>query len=181
MEEQWKPIAGFPNYEVSSLGKIRSLNFNHTGKTKEMKINSTNSGYLQVIMYDVNKKDFGKLVHRLVAETFIPNPENLRCVNHKDENKHNNCVDNLKWCTDKYNHNYGTKPTRLAIAMTDNPHFIKPVYQLDKQGNIIHEYPSISRASQATGIKICNIAQVCAGLKYRHTAGGYGWKFKNKQ
>lgn len=179
MEEQWKSIIGFPNYEVSNLGRIRSLNFNHTGKIKIMKQNPHNSGYLQVVIYDSQKKDYVKLVHRLVAEAFIPNPNNLRCVNHKDENKHNNIVSNLEWCTDQYNHNYGTKPYRLSIAMTDNPNFTKAVYQTDKQGKIIREFSSISRASKATGIKICNIGQVCRGLKYRHTAGGYGWRFKN--
>lgn len=63
--------------------------------------------------------------------------------------------------------------------MTNNPNFTKAVYQLDKLGNIINEYSSLTHASKTTGIKICNIGQVCLGLKYRHTAGGYGWRFKN--
>lgn len=181
MEEQWRPIDDFPKYEISNMGRVKSLNYNHTKVKKVLKIHSGNNGYLMVTLYDIQGKAYLKAIHRLVATTFIPNPQNFRCVNHKDENKHNNCVTNLEWCTDKYNHNYGTKPNRLSIAMTNNPNFTKAVYQLDKLGNIINEYSSLTHASKATGIKICNIGQVCLGLKYRHTAGGYGWRFKNSQ
>lgn len=117
MKEQWKQIKGF-NYEVSNLGKIRSLDKfqdfplfakgNKGGdktsitpvliKGKDLKLTPSRQGYLCVGLY-LNKKNYYKLVHRIVAETFIPNPKNKPQINHKDSNKHNNCVDNLEWCT----------------------------------------------------------------------------------
>lgn len=178
MEEQWKSIEGYSRYEVSNLGRVRSLDFNHTKKTKILKPELLNSGYLAVALWDDTKKVKLLTIHRLVAKAFILNLNNYRCVNHIDENKTNNNASNLEWCTDVYNHNYGTKRRRLSIALTDNPHIIKAVHQIDKQGNIIKEYSSIVRASKATGINKANISKVCLGLENRHTAGGYIWRFK---
>ena len=119
-KEIWKPIDGFEGlYEVSNLGRIKILQKTRSDgkvyKEKLMKI-STNGSYCEVSLHKEGKASH-HLVHRLVAKAFIPNPEGLPQVNHIDENKTNNCVENLEWCTAKYNSNYGTRAKRLrAIA-----------------------------------------------------------------
>lgn len=96
MPEIWKPIEGTEGrYEVSNTGKVRSLNFNHTGVTKEIKQKIDKYGYC-TIHYFINGKRIYTTVHRLVAQAFIPNPQNLPAVNHKDANKKNNHADNLE-------------------------------------------------------------------------------------
>lgn len=114
MLEKWKPINGTDGlYEVSSTGKVRSLNYGNTGMTKELKLSADRlTGYVRVRVKDMNENVKLCSVHRLVAEAFIPNPGGYPCVNHKDEDKTNNHVSNLEWCTQKYNANYGTATER---------------------------------------------------------------------
>ena len=104
--EEWKSITGFSNYIISNNGKIKSINYNKTGKSKELIPHKLSNGYLGVTLYDDTKKPHMLLIHRLVAITFIPNPNNYKIINHIDENRNNNFVDNLEWCDYKYNLNY---------------------------------------------------------------------------
>ena len=112
MKEIWKDIKGYEGlYQVSNLGRVKSFNYMNTGKEKiktltlQKKHPMKQGGYLQTTLYK-NKQTKTVVVHRLVAEAFIPNPDNLPQVNHKDHDKTNNCVDNLEWCTAKYNSNH---------------------------------------------------------------------------
>ena len=114
MKEIWKDIEGYEGlYQVSNKGRVKSLkrkicsNSNHKYNTLSEKLLKLSGGgkYIQVILCKDGKTS-AKLVHRLVAQAFIPNPNNLPCVNHKDENKKNNDVRNLEWCTYKYNNEY---------------------------------------------------------------------------
>ena len=126
MEEIWKPIDGYPNYRVSNLGRIKSLNYNHTGKEQILKTMADRDGYLHVCLYKDKKKKF--TVHRLVAMNFLSNADNLPCINHKDEDKANNFVyinddgtvdlekSNIEWCSVEYNNNFGTRLERVAQA-----------------------------------------------------------------
>ena len=116
-EEIWRPIVGYEGlYEVSSYGRVRSLdrydNKNHFRKGLIMKQNNDGRGYMSVILC-LNGKIKKYLVHRLVAQAFIPNPDNLPEVNHKDENPENNSVTNLEWCDHSYNINYGTRKDKV--------------------------------------------------------------------
>lgn len=114
MKEIWKNIDNYEYYQVSNLGRIKMLSYITSDgrklKEKNRKTFINNKGYLIV---NIKGKHF--LVHRLVAQAFIPNPNNLPQINHKDENKLNNKVDNLEWCTAKYNSNYGTKPYKISL------------------------------------------------------------------
>ena len=109
----WKDIKGYEGlYQVSNLGEIRSK---HKGKWMKLKCSPVNKRYRKVILCDNEKREV-KLVHRLVAEAFIPNTNSLPYVNHKDENPSNNMAVNLEWCTQKYNMNYGTVKERVGNA-----------------------------------------------------------------
>ena len=113
---QWKIIDGFTDYKISDTGIVYSLKRNKEIKQYEKK------QYLGVYLYNNNGKKF-RLVHRLVANAFIPNPENKPQINHKDENSKNNNVNNLEWCTAKYNSNYGTHKDKIRKRMLENNHF----------------------------------------------------------
>lgn len=112
--EIWRPIYGYEGlYEVSNLGRVKSLGNDKSRKEKILKPHKHRKGYLVVNLYRNGKmKNF--LVHRLVAEAFIPNPYGFEQVNHRDENKANNCSSNIEWCSAKYNTNYGTRNKRIA-------------------------------------------------------------------
>ena len=108
MEEIWKEIQDYPGYKVSNLGRVMNKH------SRIMKLNNVR-GY-ELILLTKDKKQYCRQVHRLVALAFIPNPDNLPYINHKDECKNNNCVDNLEWCDAKYNINYGTGISRSAAS-----------------------------------------------------------------
>ena len=113
MGEIWKDIQNYEgSYQVSNYGRIKSLNYRHTGKEQILKQSKNKGGY-KYILLGSNKKRKYYLIHRLVAMTFISNPRNLPEINHKDENKTNNKVENLEWCTRKYNANYGTRNEKV--------------------------------------------------------------------
>lgn len=122
--ETWKDIAGYENYEVSNLGRIRKKSSTHNYKcgnsytTKEIIIKQfkNEKGYL-LVRFTKNGKKKKFRVHRLVAEAFIPNTNNLPQINHKDEDKANNHIDNLEWCDAKYNNNYGTRNERVSRTL----------------------------------------------------------------
>lgn len=109
MTEIWKNIEGYEGkYQVSNLGRVKSM----IGQEKVLHPKKHRNGHLQIGLHK-DKKRKTMYIHRLVAQAFIPNPDNLPCVNHKDENPNNNNVDNLEWCTQKYNCNYGTRVDRI--------------------------------------------------------------------
>ena len=127
-EEIWKDILGYEGlYQVSSFGRVRSLDRYveysngriHLHKGKVLSLLKGEYGYIQVSLY-YNRKMYKKYVHRLVAEAFLLNPDNLPEVNHIDEDKSNNSVDNLEWCTAKYNNNYGTARIRAKETAIKN-------------------------------------------------------------
>lgn len=136
MEELWRDIEGYEGrYQVSNLGRIRSLDhyskehvskygkrYRHLFRGRMLTFSSDADGYLDVYLTDQNGHMSTFRVHRIVATAFIPNPDNLPCVNHKDECKSNNVVDNLEWCTNDYNINYGTRNARISRAQTGKTH-----------------------------------------------------------
>lgn len=162
--EEWKDINGYEGlYQISNYGSVRSLNYNHTGCIKNMRLSMGTYGYLQTCLTKNNHRSTKK-IHRLVADAFIPNPNNYKEVNHKDENKTNNYVDNLEWCSAKYNNNYGTRITRVS----------KEYLQLDLDGNLIAVWKSSKAIERELGFDRRHINRCCAGG--RPTAYGYKWK-----
>ena len=161
--EIWKDIENYEGYYmVSNMGRIKSLNYRHTGKEGILKGNDNGDGYLQVKLL---KDDKGKnyKIHRLVAQAFLDNSNNLPEVNHRDENKQNNCVQNLEWCDRAYNNNYGTRTEKTC----------KPVFSVDKESGLIMWWQSANEAERCTGINHSNIIKCCQGK--RKSVGNHTW------
>ena len=176
--EIWKPIKDYEDcYEISNEGRVRSKdryvkvcgNGKRLIKGQIIKPNICVNGYYEV-MLSRNKQRKVLLLHRLVAMHFIDNPMGFPEVNHKDENITNNHVDNLEWCTSKYNANYGTRNQRCMEKIIK-----KPVRQLTLDGKLIAVYPMISDAMRKTGIDESQIIRVCKGKNI--TAGGFKWEY----
>ena len=174
--EEWKPIEGYEGlYEISNFGRVKSIDrIGHGGrklKGRILKQAKNNCGYL-VIDLDKHGKRKQFRVHRLVASAFIPNPNNYPIINHKDENKLNNHVNNLEWCTVKYNTNYGNAITK----MKENRNYFsvsKSVICLET--NII--YDSIGKAAKSLKINKSAISRCCLEKYGYKTAHGFHFKY----
>lgn len=164
--EIWRDIEKYEGlYQVSNQGRVKSLKF---GKEKILKSGKDKDGYLKVDLCKDGKKKTCQ-VHRLVAQAFIDNPSNLEQVNHKDEDKTNNNVSNLEWCSAKYNMNYGTHNERVAKALS------KQVNQYSLDDKLIATYPSTMEVERQLGYSNKNISKCCLG-KYKQ-AYKYKWRY----
>lgn len=189
----WKDIKDYEGlYQINNKGEVKALEktiWNGQGylyfPEKIRKLNPDKDGYLNITLSNKGKVKTFK-IHRLVAEAFIPNPDNLPEVNHKDGDKTNNNVDNLEWCTRKENQKHafhiglinqnGERNHMYGKLGADNPNSI-PIYQLNKNtGNIIREYDSLASAGRDLGVNTGKICLVCQGK--RNSAYGYKWKYK---
>ena len=174
MQEIWKDIKGYEGkYQVSNLGNVKAVHYHNGGKEKLLKRGNTR-GYLTVVLCKNGQMKTYR-VHRLVAETFISNPNNLPCVNHKDENTLNNNANNLEWCTEKYNNNYGTKKARISETLRQN-NLGKPILQYDLRGNFIKQWKNAREIERVLGISNGNICSCCKGN--RRSTGGYLWRYR---
>lgn len=179
MEEVWKDIEGYEGlYQVSNLGRVKSLPKRDGFRflSERIMVGGMSNHYRCVILSNRgNQKGF--TIHRLVAKAFLPNPDNLPQINHKDENKLNNRVDNLEWCSAKYNMNYGTcikrraKTQRETGCQINNKASSVPVICLEN--NII--YPSIREAERKLHLDGSCISKVCRGVRKR--AGGFTFAY----
>ena len=173
--EIWKDIEGLEGlYQVSNLGNVRSLNFRQSGMPHNLSLRiRKRDGYVTV-----NLRNKTRIVHRLVAQAFIPNPKDLPQVNHKDEDKTNNCVNNLEWCTCKENIRYSVElhPKRKSYYRKPRKWF-KRVRQIDiKSGDIIQEYSCFQEIGQKrNNPNTSGIINCCLGKQ--KTAYGYKWEF----
>lgn len=179
MKEVWKDINGYEGlYQVSNFGNVKSLDRKieccnsiriYKGKTLSKCIDD--KGYERVLLTVAGKHKSAQ-VHRLVASAFIENAGNLPEVNHKDENPTNNCVDNLEWCTKKYNLDYGTGRLRSSLS-----HMVM-VEQYDLQHNLLNVYCGVNEAAQAINKpKDATAISKCCKGKFK-TAYGFIWKYK---
>ena len=182
--EEWKDIEGWERYAISTFGRIvayskpyRCGNYVSTRKQKIMRFSQTNNkpSYYTISLSDGKKNHKVFLVHRLVAVTFIPNPNNLPFVNHKDDDATNNRADNLEWCPQQYNCNYGSHNERMAKTISETAYQRKQVVQLSLDGDYINTYDSIAIAANSLNICRTSISLCCRGLK--QTGRGYKWMY----
>lgn len=181
--ETWKDIRGYEGlYQVSDLGRIRSLERivnakNNSKSTKKSRIliqEVTVYGYCRVRLFSLDGKAKHYATHRIVAQEFIGNIDGYE-INHKNEIKTDNRVENLEIVTSKQNCNYGTRNKRLSEKNKANKAlWCKPVVQKDKDGNVIAKYESRTDAERATGIHNREISRGCNGR--RKMVGGYIWE-----
>ena len=163
--EIWHDIEGYEGlYQISNKGRVKSL---YKGSERILKPLDNGRGYLRAHLTKENTSKHIR-IHRLVAQAFIPNPHNLPEINHKDENKKNNCVENLEWCDRRYNVNYGTRNERVS----------RKIFQYSKSGEFIREWKSAEEVKRVLGIDNSHIIACCKGkLK---SAGGFVWRYKEK-
>lgn len=179
--EEWRNIDGYEGlYQVSNFGRVNSFNYLRSKQEKILKPGKKSDGYLQIKLCKDGKKQIF-YIHRLVSQTFLPNPNNLPQVNHKDENKENNFVfvnedgsvnnekSNLEWCDAKYNSNYGTCQKRRKKWRS------KQVYQYSLQGELIKMWQSTAECAR-NGFAQSNVSNCCNGVL--KTYKGCIWKYQ---
>ena len=190
MQEIWKDIKGYEScYQVSNFGRVRSITRKvktfhgvRTSKGQLLKPLKTNTGYYRIDLKQ-NQKDKYMLIHRLVAETFIPNPNNYPVVNHIDGDITNNKSSNLEWCTQSHNIK---EAFRLGRAKVYKHHYIDgtlpctpiKVLQFSNQNTFIKKYSSIKEASQKTNTSSKGISRCCRNLQ--KTANNFYWRYADK-
>jgi hypothetical protein len=187
--EIWKDIEGYEDlYQVSNFGRVRSLDRHILAECALSKTSEPvyyfrkgkvltphligKTGYIGVMLskYNIPKN---MRVHRLVAQAFIPNTDNLPEVNHIDEDKLNNCVWNLEWCTRKDNEHHGTKIERAVRNRN-----LKQVEALNDRGEIVATFDKITDAAKAYGVTVGTIWQICNGIGTAKTCKGLRWRYK---
>lgn len=177
MEEVWKPIKNYPNYFVSNTGKIKSYYRYSDGKIITGAYDK--DGYRRVLLYSAPGVRKTKLVHRLAAEAFIPNPSNYPVINHKDENRDNNNVNNLEWCTVKYNNNYGNHSKKVMQSRHESGSKFAGLPVTAYKNGVYKHFKSYADASRKLGISIADVCLlVTKGLdNYKRLKTIKGWQF----
>ena len=182
--EEWKTIPNWERYAASTYGRILAYSspYMQAGIPRYRKPQllkprfvQGNPGYWEVVLSNGNGVRKAILVHRLIALTFIPNPNNYPIVNHKDENSSNNCVDNLEWCTQRYNTNYGSHNIRMSKTLSETGYQRRAVVQLTLQNEYIAQYGCIKDAASAIGKSAGAISFCCR--KINPTCAGYRWMY----
>lgn len=187
--EVWKPVVGYEGlYEVSSFGRVKSLDntiLHKDGittfrKGRILKSKTERNGYMRVVL-SKESKHIHYSIHRLVAYAFIPNPYEFPCVNHKDENKQNNHVDNLEWCTHKYNNNYGNFSEKLSSSLRKNGNKnIRRVLQVSLDGTILKEYECMNDV-KIYGFCPAKVGRCCRNKNHNFVHLNYIWVFKEDE
>ena len=178
-------IKGFEDYQITDDGRVWNKKTN-----KWMKTRLNKNGYPR-ISFHKGDKVITLMIHQLVARHFVPNPDNLPVINHKDENPMNNIAENLEWCSVAYNNTYGTRIERMrqsttgqkrpmtSVKMKNRIDESTPVCQYTTDGVFVAEFPSFGEVSRQFGVTKQTIFNCCNGIS--KTSCGYVWKYKNDQ
>lgn len=184
MKEIWKDIVHYEGlYQASNLGNIRSVDrvvVSNNGKSQfrkgmTLKQRKNHKGY-KVVRLSKEGNANNKFVHVLVLESFCKRPYGLTQINHKDENKSNNRLENLEYCDNVYNQNYGSCSSNKSKSTINDIRKSKKVVQFTKDGTLIKEFPSLHEIERTLGFQHGHVRDACNGKL--HTAYGYKWKWK---
>lgn len=186
-QEIWKDVVGYEGlYQISNMGNVRSIDHitnNRFIKGRLLTPRSRQHGYLGIPLYGKgghptrNCRTFS--VHRLVAEAFLPNPENLAEVNHKNENKQDNRLSNLEWISHRDNTCYGNAQEKKRLTNRERHNKFKPILQYSRSGEFIKRFDCINDANRETGVPAGNIVRCAKGSKSYSHAGGYVWRYES--
>ena len=181
IEEIWKDVDGYEGlYMISDIGRVKSLDYNHTGEEKILKLSKDKSGYLIVGLWKNGSRKWFK-VHRLVATAFIDNPDNKPCIDHINTVRTDNRVENLRWCTAKENNNNPISRKRLfdnspVVGKIGKDNFnSKAVCQYNLDDKLIRKWDCIMDVERELGFSNSHISKCCLGK--RKTAHGFVWKY----
>lgn len=183
--EEWRDIPGYEDsHEVSNFGRVRTKERivltrgrKYSFHPRILKVRVNPHGYVVVFLSSTKycKSQANKRLHQIVLSAFIPKPQWANQINHKDENKLNNCLDNLEWCDGHYNMNYGTRIERYRAKVMNDPKRSKKVAQIDNEGCVMKIYPSLRQVKREKKFMPVHIRECCNGkLK---SAYGYQWKW----
>ena len=180
IEEQWKPIEGYENYQVSNFGEVKSLGNNKKRKEKLLSPGKNGKGYLFV---SLSKNGVGKpfTIHRLVYETFVGEIPPKWDINHLDENKENNHLENLEACSHEKNCGWGNRNKKIAATLINHPQRSKAVEAIDKvTGKVIYVFPSTMEAERQ-GFDSGAVSKCCRNCYSRPVNNlykGFIWRYK---
>ena len=180
--EEWRKVIGFEDkYIVSSHGRVAAISFpieagelHYSRKPHLLNLTKEANGYFSVGLTDRKNHQKKIKIHKLVATAFLPNPDNLPHINHKDEDKSNNCADNLEWCSVRYNVNYGTGIQRSRRTRIDTHCNCKRVSKHDNEGNVICVYPGLRYAAKDVNR---DYSAITFAIKHKSKCAGYRWSF----
>lgn len=187
MGDVWADIPGYEgSYQVSRNGRVRSLDrvvkyrngavHNYRGAVLKEKVMPNGYAVVRLTLNDVVEN---ALVHRLVAQSFVPNPDGKPHVNHKDQNRLNNDASNLEWCTARENINYPPTKTRMIASKIEQRG--RAVVQIEPSTNeIVGRFGSMGDAARFVGTSVQNIFLICRGIHGHHTAAGYKWRYEDE-
>lgn len=170
-DEIWMTLKDFPNYEISTAGQVKSY-IHKKPVILSQYINK--AGYATICLTYMGKRYF-RYVHRLVAQTFIPNPENFSQINHINEVKCDNRINNIEWCTPYYNTHYGSRNERIGLSSTGRKRQKHSILQLTKNDEVVNMFSSAGEAERKTGFHHSSILKCCKGEV--HSVGGFKWKY----
>lgn len=174
--EIWREVEGYEGYQVSNFGRVKSLNYQRTNQERVLRPLKISSGYLQVVLWK-DRKAKRLLVHRLVAQAYIPNPNNYPQVNHKDEDKTNNCVENLEWVTASYNTNFGTRNERIMATHNTRKTCRAEQPVIASRNGTERLFKSQMEAARQLGLYVGCVNNCLLGRQ--HHAGG--WAFRRAE
>lgn len=173
MDEIWKTIEEYPDYMISSMGRVKAINWHRGNKEKEIKPYTTYKGYLRLRLCKNGKaKQFQ--IHRLVAQAFIPNPENKPYIDHINTDRTDNRVENLRWVTNKENCN--NPISKINYSIGNKGKTAVSILQFTKEWEFVKKWNSMSDAEQELGIK-SRLSEYCGNKYGRKTCAGYIWQY----